>query len=51
MGNPETPHFYAFGISGRVPEPQKQHDSSFETPKRPQRIEEKTESLLEMLFS
>ena len=32
MGDPQTPHFHDFGISGRVPEPQNQYYSSLETP-------------------
>ena len=32
MGEPKTPHFYDFGISGRVPEPQNQLFLSLETP-------------------
>ena len=32
MGEPETPHFYDFWISGRVPEPKKQYDLSLEAP-------------------
>ena len=32
MREPQTPHFYDFGISGRVPEPQNQYYLSLETP-------------------
>ena len=32
MGEPKNLHFYDFGISGRVPEPQNQYDFSLETP-------------------
>ena len=32
MGESQTPHFYDFGISGRVPQPQNQYYLSFETP-------------------
>ena len=32
MGEPQTPHFYDFGILGRVPEPQNQLFLSLETP-------------------
>ena len=32
MGETETSHFYDFGISGRVPEPQNQYYLSLETP-------------------
>ena len=35
MGEPQTPHFYDFGISGRVPEPQNQLFLSLETPGHP----------------
>ena len=31
MGEPQTPHFYDFGIPGRVPEPQNQYYLSLET--------------------
>ena len=32
IGEPKTPHFYDFGILGRVPEPQSQLCLSLETP-------------------
>ena len=32
MGETQTPHFFAFGIFGRVPEPQNQYDLSLEKP-------------------
>ena len=49
MGEPETSHFYDFGISGRVPEPQNQYYSFCETPGYLKESKKNPKSCLEIL--
>ena len=45
MGEPTNPHFYDFGIFGRVLEPQNQYYLSLETPGHLNKKQEKYQSI------
>ena len=48
MGETEKPNFYDFGIGGRVPEPQTQLFSYFETPECVKYVKKAPKSLLDI---
>ena len=50
MGEPKTPHFFDFGMSGRVPKPNKQLFLSLETPGYLKEIKKQSQIILQSYY-